>query len=287
MKHFARAISNGFRVRCSSLRQPNGISFRANRGYASPAYPGHMTRASDHEMSLGSWMLLAVPAASFGLGVWQVQRKEWKENLIASMSARLKAEPILLPNDVADVRTLSYQRVFVTGVFEHENEVLLTPRTKMREAFDGNASDPGSQVITPFIRKDTGERILVNRGWIPDEYKDPASRQEGQLEGDITLTAIVHNPASGKPNTFVPDNNPELNRWHWLDLPELAKKLDTCEVIVEVTAESTPKSGYPYGGQTQINIRNEHMQYIFTWFTLSGATLAMWFVRFRRALFKR
>lgn len=38
--------------------------------------------------------------------------------------------------------------------------------------------------------------------------------------------------------------------------------------------------GGPVGGQTRISLRNEHLSYILTWFTLSGATGYMWYLKF-------
>lgn len=64
----------------------------------------------------------------------------------------------------------------MVGRYEHESELLLTPRTRLREAFDGNAGEPGVHLLTPFVRSDTGERLIVNRGWVPDERVKVATR---------------------------------------------------------------------------------------------------------------
>ena len=60
-----------------------------------------------------SWMLLSVPLITFGLGTWQVKRKEWKEALIEAMDKRTTAAPVALPADIDGVRDLDYHRVFV------------------------------------------------------------------------------------------------------------------------------------------------------------------------------
>ena len=80
----------------------------------------------------------------------------------------------------------------------------------------------------------------------------------------------------------MPDNNPEKGEWYWADLSSLSQTLGTEPVLVEATASSTPPGGFPTGGQSQVVIRNEHMQYIITWFSLSAITLAMWLARHRR-----
>lgn len=81
---------------------------------------------------------------------------------------------------------------------------------------------------------------------------------------------------------FVPDNEPAKNVWHWLDFKALAAAGSTQPVLVDACEEATPPGGYPLGGQTRITLRNEHMQYILTWYSLSAATLVMWFYVGRR-----
>jgi surfeit locus 1 family protein len=49
-----------------------------------------------------SWIGLLVPAlvafvVLIGLGTWQLQRKAWKEGLIATLNAQLAAPPAALP----------------------------------------------------------------------------------------------------------------------------------------------------------------------------------------------
>ena len=134
------------------------------------------------------------------------------------------------------------------------------PRTALRESFDGNAGEPGNHILTPFVRDD-GQRILVNRGWVPDERTPPATRAEGQVAGPVRLEAIVITPKQGKPNSFVPDNDPGRGQWFWVDVPALAEALGTSPIIVEAAENATPPGGVPLGGQSQVIIRNEHMQY--------------------------
>ncbi|PIO37835.1 hypothetical protein AB205_0103900 [Aquarana catesbeiana] len=45
-----------------------------------------------------------------------------------------------------------------------------------------------------------------------------------------------------------------------------------------ITANTVP--GGPIGGQTRVTLRNEHMQYIVTWYGLCAATTFMWFKKF-------
>lgn len=52
--------------------------------------------------------------------------------------------------------------------------------------------------------------------------------------------------------------------------------------LIDATVESTVPGG-PIGGQTRVTLRNEHMSYIVTWFSLSAFTSFLWY----RQIFKR
>jgi surfeit locus 1 family protein len=131
---------------------------------------------------------------------------------------------------------LEYTRVQVHGRFQHDKgmstthsrracllvltpapEVLVGPRTLSRAAFDGAASESGFHVVTPFVLAETAQTVLVNRGWVPVDKKNPASRPAGQVQGEQTVQAIVRK-SSPKQGTFTPDNNPATNQWHWVDV---------------------------------------------------------------------
>lgn len=242
--------------------------------------------AQTKPLGASAYALLGVPVLTFGLGYWQVKRKEQKEMLIAALNERLDAPPIPLPTDPTEMDTLQYRKVSVEGEFDHELEIQLGPRTLLREAFDGNAGEPGMHIISPFTRSDNGQRILVNRGWVPLGRSDSGFREDAQVKGKVSLNGIVTNSKDKKANAFIPDNEPEKGRWYWVDINAMADAMNTAPILIDAAKGETPPSGLPVSGQTQITIRNEHMQYIITWFGLSACTLGMWFVKFRPFLRK-
>ena len=108
-----------------------------------------------------------------GLGVWQLQRLHWKEGLIAEIETRTKGEPIGLDQAIAiarEGRDPSYYRVNVEGRFDHAKELYLYAVSEGRA---------GWHVITPLTTGD-GEVVLIDRGFVPDELKNPASRAQGR-----------------------------------------------------------------------------------------------------------
>eukprot|EP00730_Choanoeca_flexa_P020401 TRINITY_DN9967_c0_g2_i7.p1 TRINITY_DN9967_c0_g2~~TRINITY_DN9967_c0_g2_i7.p1 ORF type:complete len:307 (+),score=45.30 TRINITY_DN9967_c0_g2_i7:86-922(+) len=234
------------------------------------------TATKSNPISAGQYALLAVPAVTFGLGTWQIFRKQQKEDLITQLEEKLKREASPLPIEASKVANMEYERVSVTGEFLHDQEMQVAPRTITREVFTnmGDLPDTGAQVVTPFKRADTGDIILVNRGFVPDSHRDPSTRQQGQTPGVITVEGIVRK--GERKTAFVPTNQPETNTWHWLDIFGMAKARQAQPILIDVVPDGTPACGLPLGGQTQITIRNEHLQYIITWYSLSIITLVMW-----------
>ncbi|XP_055126477.1 surfeit locus protein 1 isoform X3 [Symphalangus syndactylus] len=121
--------------------------------------------------------------------------------------------------------------------------------------------------------------ILVNRGFVPRKKVNPETRQKGQIEGEVELIGMVRLTETRQP--FVPENNPERNHWHYRDLEAMARITGAEPIFIDANFQSTVPGG-PIGGQTRVTLRNEHLQYIVTWYGLSAATSYLWFKKFLR-----
>ncbi|KAL8174627.1 UNVERIFIED_CONTAM: Surfeit locus protein 1 [Gekko kuhli] len=230
------------------------------------------------------WGLLAIPVVTFCLGTWQVQRRKWKLKLIADLEARVAAEPVPLPFDLLELKELEYKPVRVRGYFDHTKELYILPRSlvdvkKEAKAAGQLMSNPesGANVVTPFYCTDLGIKILVNRGFVPRKKMKPETRLQGQIQEEVELTGVVRLSETRKP--FVPENNVEQNRWHYRDLEAMARVTGAEPIFIDADYKSTVPGG-PIGGQTRVTLRNEHMQYIITWYGLCAATSYMWYKKF-------
>lgn len=56
----------------------------------------------------------------------------------------------------------------------------------------------------------------------------------------------------------------------------MCKLTDADPYFFDAKYESTIPGG-PIGGQTTVSLRNEHLSYIFTWFSLSGISSYFWY----------
>ncbi|XP_066517681.1 surfeit locus protein 1 [Hoplias malabaricus] len=247
-------------------------------------FSGTAGQAEKREDSLIKWLLLLIPVTTFGLGTWQVKRRQWKLKLIEELQCLTTAEPIPLPSDPMELKDLEYRRVKVRGRFDHFRELYILPRSPVdpvREAHEAgrlsSSAESGANVITPFYCTDLGITILVNRGYVPKNKIKPETRTGGQVTEEVDLVGVVRLTEQRKP--FVPQNNVEANRWHYRDLEAMAKATGAEQIFIDAVLESTVPGG-PVGGQTRVTLRNEHMQYILTWYGLCAATTYMWYVKF-------
>lgn len=219
--------------------------------------------------------LFTLPAlvVLFGLGTWQVDRLFWKRDLIETRVSRSSAPAIPAPAGIDDFAAMEFRHVRVVGVFLHDKEMYLGART-----LRGNV---GYQVVTPLRRADGGY-LLVNRGWVPRERRDPATRAEGQLEGEVVVEGLIREP--GFKGVFPPDNRPEENFWFNVDVPAMAAWAGL-EGVANYAVEAGPApnpGGLPIGGQTRIQLRNEHLQYAVIWYSLAVALIVIYILYHRR-----
>lgn len=227
---------------------------------------------------------LAALAVLLALGTWQVQRLVWKEELIATINARITAEPMSLAEIEAQLSTsgdVDYQPVRVEGTFRHEGE---------RHFFATHKGSSGYYVFTPLQLAD-GRLLMVNRGFVPFELKDQSQRLQGQVEGPVTITGLARNQLDGKPSSLLPDNDTAKNVFYWKDFGAMTQTTgvgapgDYVPFFVDANDAPNP-GGLPVGGVTIISMPNNHLQYAITWYGLAAAltgVLGAWIWRQRKS----
>jgi surfeit locus 1 family protein len=209
-----------------------------------------------------------------GLGIWQVERLQWKLDLIARVDARVHAEPIAAPgpDDWANVNQKDdeYRHVSLTGTYLNDKEVLVHSLTER---------GAGYWVLTP-MRSPDGALTFINRGFVPSDKRDPSSRQETQVAGETTISGLLRMPEPD--GFFLRPNDPARNDWNSRDVAAFAQKENLGPVAPYfVDADATSGTGaLPIGGLTVVKFRNSHLSYAITWFALAamvaGAAIFLW-----------
>ena len=164
-----------------------------------------------------------------------------------------------------------YRRVTATGLFRHDKSVLVQAVTERGAGF---------WVLTPMVLPDE-TTVLVNRGFVPADRRDPAARLASELAaGPVTVTGLlrISEPGGG----FLRANDPQSDRWFSRDVAAIASAKGLADVAPYfIDADATPNpGGLPIGGLTVVAFRNTHLVYALTWYALAAmSAAAAFFVR--------
>ena len=207
---------------------------------------------------LAAILLVACLAA---LAVWQVHRRASKLDLIARVEARVHAAPTPAPGPErwAELSAAGdeYRRVTATGAWIADRSALVQAVTEL---------GGGYWVMAPLARDD-GTTVLVNRGFVPADKRDPASWRTSP--GRVTVTGLLRMPEPG--GAFLRSNDPAADRWFSRDVTAISTSRGlgmTAPYFID--AEREPGGGrLPVGGLTVIAFSNNHLLYALTWGTLA------------------
>jgi surfeit locus 1 family protein len=218
-------------------------------------------------------------AILLALGTWQVKRLAWKEGLIASIETRMAGAPEPLASieqRFSETKDVDYFPVAVTGTVMNGAEQYFL------STHDGQS---GWNVYAPLHLAD-GRVLMLNRGFVPYELRDPAKRPRSQPGGVQTVTGLARNPLAAKPSSVTPDNDAKSNTWYWKDLNGMAANAGVApdRLLPFFVDDWSERSALPVTRTTIISLPNNHLQYAFTWYGLAAALAGVWGVMvFRRA----
>ncbi|WP_372841418.1 SURF1 family protein [Phaeovulum sp.] len=196
-------------------------------------------------------------AILLSLGVWQLRRLEWKESLLAEITAKIGADPLPLPATGAG-ESLKYTPVAVNGSTTGQEILVLTGMQGV---------GPGYEVIASFETAE-GRRVLIDRGFVPED-----ARRTPRPAVTLTVTGNLHWPH--ETDKYTPPPDLAAGVWFARDVPAMAAHLGTEPLLVvaaSVTGDAQGITPVPIGIE---GIRNEHLTYAITWFLLALAWSGM------------
>ncbi len=240
------------------------------------------------------------------LGFWQLDRRAWKNDLIAQLDARAAAEPVPLETALerfgTEIEALEFRKVTVRGTFTAKGEAAVYAHA--------GYGRPGHIVVTPLIR-DGQASVFVNRGFAPMTEWAPRTAAQAQAtsdaalgsgdaprgknqwarpEGPVTVTGVIRRPERANP--FTPVNEPEAGNWYWMELEALTRHADLSRpplpLIIEADPALSPEVVPVPGAQwrsksTMPSLHTKHLGYAVTWFSLAAGLLVIW-AAYHRAL---
>ncbi|MHC1551741.1 SURF1 family protein [Phyllobacterium sp. K27] len=209
---------------------------------------------------IGSLVLFCIIALT-SLGVWQLERRLWKLDLISQVEQRVHAPPIPAPGPDMwtriDAKDFAYRHITTSGKFLNKPATLVQAVT---------ARGSGFWVLSPFQSTD-GFTVFINRGFVPTEKSRDEWRPNHQQTITITGLLRVTEPDGG----FLRSNDPAGDRWYSRDVTAIAATQNIGPVapyFIDADAYQDPNQ-LPVGGLTVIRFANNHLVYALTWFGMA------------------
>ncbi len=231
-------------------------------------------RWADRRIVLPGLIAIAGLAVLIGLGTWQLERKAWKDALIATLAKRLAAAADDLPPpdgwsflDPADheFRRVSFPAEMVkTELLQHQEARVYTSGSALRD----DVKTPGYFAFAP-ARLSGGSIVVVNRGYVPNPHPNAQTRPLGEIDGVVDLVGVLRWPES--PGWFVASHNAQDDLWFVRDPAAMAAAKNWGEVAPFYIELETlePPGGLPKPGRLKVNLPNNHLQYALTWYGLA------------------
>jgi len=224
---------------------------------------------------LATVLVLAAAAALVRLGIWQLDRLEWRRSLNARITEQQAADPLALNRETLDLDlySMEYRQVTVRGTYLPADEIVLRNQVWLGEF----GSQLGVKLFTPLLIEGAHTAILVERGWIPDEdaenrtpYREAGmvtvSGQLRRAETDMDLTASLH------PDPTLTPGQIRLDAWNNLDLERLAAQMDVDLLPVYLQRLPTgPQTEPPYANPPVLDLsEGSHLGYAIQWLSFAA-----------------
>ncbi|AXJ95889.1 MULTISPECIES: SURF1 family protein [unclassified Sphingomonas] len=197
-----------------------------------------------------------------GLGIWQVERLQWKRALIAQTERQLRLPPVPVPGPdrwATIGKADAYRPIVARGTYRPGRDTYVQAVTE----FGG-----GFWVVTP-LDTDAGFTLLVNRGFLPATLRGRTPPPVGpqRITGLLRLTEPR--------GAFLRHNDPAADRWYSRDVTAIATARGLARTAPYFIDAREPTSGWPRGGLTVVRFPNNHLVYAITWFGLAALVAFM------------
>jgi surfeit locus 1 family protein len=226
-----------------------------------------MTSEKAGRFPIGLTIAAAVALALLiGLGVWQLKRLAWKENLLAEIAARSHAAPVSVAKGLAGAKDPEFTRVFADCP-----ALASAPFVEVYSIRDGQA---GSRLVSLCRPTEGGRAVLVDRGFVADTISARPSQAGGT--GVVRVVGLLRQGDKGGLFTPVPRDG----RFYSRDIAAIARALkagpDVAPLMLSAETSSNPDWKALDPTPLPVDIPNRHLEYALTWFGLAGALAAVY-----------
>jgi surfeit locus 1 family protein len=220
---------------------------------------------------LANLLVLAALAALVRLGIWQLDRLEWRRGHNARVQENQQAPTLQLEAGSldADFYDMEFRSVIVTGEYLADDEIVL----RNQIWGDEFGTRLGVKLFTPLLIPGTDSAILVERGWIPAADAANPARNQYAVDGQITVEGWLRRAETDlninlNPDPTLAPGEQRLDAWTHLDLERLNAQtaVDLLPVYLQ-RAPNDPQTAPPYQLQPSFDLgEGSHLGYAIQWF---------------------
>lgn len=214
-------------------------------------------------------LVFAGSALCVRLGIWQLDRLDQRRAFNKQVETMRAATTLdlnkMLP---ADIASMEWRAVTITGEYDFENQVVL------RNQYNGDQY--GYHLITPLLFK--GGAVLVDRGWIPaDGNSAPTDLHKYDEPGQVNLTGQIRLGQSkpvfgGVADPQLSPGQTRLAAWNNLDVERISKQIPypILSVYIQPNSEDV-NSAPPIAFQPVVELtEGSHFGYALQWFAFAA-----------------
>ncbi len=201
------------------------------------------------------------------MGNWQLERLEWKKNLIQEFNNLAKEKPLSLSMGKMKYRNIDeFTKIITKGTVDRSKKIFFPAKT-----YNGK----NGFFIASLLIDNHNNQYLIDEGWFEYSKLDYFKKNS-----DIIFTEIIgylRYPTEKK--MFTPKNSPSTNEWYYYDLKEIQKYFKT-----EINQQFFIKNMSSYSEEFLLpstakhNFSNNHLQYAITWFLMSFSILIIYII---------
>ena len=218
------------------------------------------------------WPTVAVIAGMIflaNLGLWQLDRLEWRRGLNEQTAAELSEPPLALHE--VDLNSYSWtdmenRQVTAVGRYDLANQIIVESQIFNQQS--------GRYLVTPLLLAGQETAVLVLRGWLPNNNEDFAAYNPQEIGDIFGYVQPSQQLSGGRVTEFTEDG-----RLFRIDIPVIAETLPYELLPVFVTAVppdvasgdvTAIQSGLPFPIQPDLSLsEGNHLNYALQWFSFS------------------
>lgn len=207
------------------------------------------------------------------LGNWQLNRLSQKKYFIKTIETNIKNPPITM--GLINDNIKPYAKIELEGNFIKDKNIFLYGRRSASPEKDGY------YLLSPF-RTINNDILIVSRGWIPQSTKDNFSQYNQPTE---TVKIIGITLPNEKKSFIAPENDKQKNIWFNIDLHMAQETVGTNITnfyLMQIDSKDLPNGGKPLSANHLNKVRNDHMEYAITWYTLAGCIFILFLIYGRK-----